>query len=123
MSSAREGFCHSASNPQHRCFPHSVLRRTSEIGLRMALGAAPAQVLRMVLRESLQLVAGGIALGTLGALGAARLVRTMLFGLNADDPTTYVVVSMAMVAVAAIAAFAPARRASRIDPLVALRSE
>ena len=102
---------------------HSVLRRTSEIGLRMALGAAPAQVLRMVLRESLQLVAGGIALGTLGALGAARLVRTMLFGLNADDPTTYVVVSMAMVAVAAIAAFAPARRASRIDPLVALRSE
>ena len=101
----------------------AVLRRTSEIGLRMALGALPMHVLRMVLGESLTLVCLGILAGTAGAYAAARLVSTMLFGLSATDPLTYAVVAVALVAIALFAALLPARRASRIDPNVALRLE
>jgi predicted permease len=102
---------------------HAVLRRTGEIGLRMALGAPPAGVLRMVLRQSLRLVLAGILLGAAGALAAGRLVQTMLFSLSPADPLTYAGVAAALAAVSCVAALAPARRASRIDPLVALRSE
>jgi predicted permease len=100
---------------------HTVLRRTGEIGVRMALGAAPSRVLKMVLRESLTLVGLGVVIGTLAALAASRLVTAMLFGVTGADPLTYVSVGIALVVVALLAASLPARRASRIDPIEALR--
>jgi predicted permease len=100
---------------------HTVLRRTGEIGVRMALGAAPSRVLKMVLRESLTLVGLGVAVGTAAALLASRLVTAMLFGVTGADPLTYVSVGLALVFVALVASSLPARRASRIDPIEALR--
>ena len=102
---------------------YNVLRRTGEIGVRMALGALPGQILRMILKESLGLVCLGVAAGLGAAYAASRLVATMLFGLNATDPVTYGAVALLLVAVALLAALLPARRAARTDPLVALRSE
>ncbi|MEO6245170.1 MAG: FtsX-like permease family protein, partial [Opitutaceae bacterium] len=102
---------------------YQVLRRTGEIGVRMALGAMPAQVLRMILRESLTLVGVGIVVG-LGAAGAAtRLIESLLFGLSPLDPMTYGGVALLLVAVAFVAALLPARRAAKVDPMVALRAE
>lgn len=102
---------------------YTVLRRAGEIGLRMALGALPGQVMLMVLRESLALVGVGIVLGLAGAAGASRLVATMLFGLTPTDPLTYVAVAALLVFVALVACLLPARRATRIDPMLALRAE
>jgi ABC-type antimicrobial peptide transport system permease subunit len=102
---------------------YQVLRRTSEIGLRLALGALPTQVLRMVLRESLALVSLGVVLGLAGAWAASRLVATMLFGLSPTDPLTYALVACVLIAVALLAAFLPARRAAETDPMTALRAE
>ena len=99
---------------------YSVAQRTQEIGLRMALGAAPGDVLRLVLRQGLGLVAIGVALGVAAAFGVARLVQSLLFG-SAQDPLSFIVASAALLAVAAVASFLPARRASRVDPLLALR--
>jgi predicted permease len=100
-----------------------VIRRTGEIGVRMALGARPAQVLRLVLRESLALLVLGTVLGTMAAQGASRFVESMLFGLTPGDPLTYGSVAAGLVAVALLAALIPARRAAQVDPLVALRAE
>jgi predicted permease len=102
---------------------YQVLRRTSEIGLRLALGALPTQVLRMVLRESLALVGLGVVLGLASAWAASRLVATMLFGLSPTDPLTYALVACVLIAVALLAAFLPARRAAETDPMTALRAE
>jgi len=99
---------------------YSVGQRTQEIGLRMALGAGPGQVLRLVLRQGLSLVAVGVVLGVAGALGVSLLIQSLLFG-SAYDPLSFLAASAALVAVAAIASLLPARRASRVDPLVALR--
>jgi predicted permease len=99
---------------------YSVGQRTREIGLRMALGAAQGQVLRLVLRQGLTLVAAGAILGVAGALVVSRFIGSLLFG-SAQDPLSFAAASLALVAVAAIASFLPARRASRVDPLVALR--
>jgi ABC-type antimicrobial peptide transport system permease subunit len=99
---------------------YSVAQRTQEIGLRMALGAGPGQVLRLVLQQGLTLVAAGVALGVAAAFGVSRLVQSLLFG-SAYDPLSFVVASAALILVAAVASFLPARRASRVDPLVALR--
>jgi predicted permease len=99
---------------------YSVGQRTQEIGLRMALGAGPGAVLRLVLRQGLALVAVGVALGVAGAYGVSRLVQSLLFG-SAQDPLSFIAASAALVVVAAVASFLPARRASRVDPLVALR--
>jgi ABC-type antimicrobial peptide transport system permease subunit len=101
----------------------AVLRRTGEIGLRIALGALPGHVLRMILRESLLLVAIGILTGVAVAFSARRLVASMLFGLSPADPLTYAAVASILTAVALLAAMAPARRASRIEPVVALKTE
>jgi len=98
----------------------SVVERTQEIGLRMALGAGRGQVLRLVLGQGLTLVGIGVVLGLAGALGVSRLIESLLFG-SAYDPVGFIAASAALVAVAAIASFLPARRASRVDPLVALR--
>ncbi|MEO5959326.1 MAG: FtsX-like permease family protein, partial [Opitutaceae bacterium] len=102
---------------------YTVLRRTGEIGVRMALGALPGHVLRMILRESLVLIAFGVTLGLAGAWAASRLIASRLFGLSPTDPTTYGAVALLLVAVGVIAALLPARRAARIDPMIALRAE
>lgn len=99
---------------------YSVGQRTQEIGLRMALGAGPGQVLGLVLRQGLTLVGAGVVLGVAGALGVSQLIGSLLFG-SAYDPMSFIGASVALVGVAAIASFLPARRASRVDPLVALR--
>jgi predicted permease len=100
-----------------------VLQRTGEMGLRLALGALPGQVLRMVLRESFTLVAVGLVLGLAAAYSVRRLVESMLFGLTAADPLTYAVVAGVLIAVTLLASFRPARRAARVDPMIALRAE
>jgi predicted permease len=100
-----------------------VHQRTGEIGLRLALGAVPAQVLRMVLRESLTLVAVGLVLGLAVAWSVRRFIESMLFGLSAADPLTYVVVAGALIAVTLLASLRPARRAAHVDPMVALRAD
>ncbi len=102
---------------------YGVAQRTGEIGIRMALGAQRAQVLALVLRTGLILSACGIALGLAGAAAGARILQGMLFGITPLDPATFVVVSLLFGAVAMMACYLPARRATRVDPMVALRSE
>jgi predicted permease len=100
-----------------------VQHRTGEIGLRMALGARPGQVLRMVLRESSTLVVAGVALGLAAAFCLRRFIASMLFELSPGDPATYAGVAALLIAVTLLAALHPARRASRVAPLTALRAE
>src|SRR5579871_140868 len=102
---------------------YMVSRRTQEIGVRMALGAQASNVLRMVLREGIIATAAGVGLGMAGALILARLMSTLLFGVTADDPVTFVAVVGVVAAVAVLASYVPARRASKVDPMVALRYE
>jgi putative ABC transport system permease protein len=102
---------------------YTVARRTNEIGIRLALGATPADVLRMVLKESLWLVLAGIAIGAPATLATTRLISSRLFGVSAADPHTMAVAAVLMIAVSVVAAFLPARRAARIEPMVALRDE
>jgi predicted permease len=100
---------------------YAVLRRTAEIGLRMALGALPGHVMGMILRESLALVCLGVAAGIAAAYGASRLIASMLFELSPTDPLTYGSVAGILVTIALVASFLPARRASRVDPMIAFR--
>jgi predicted permease len=102
---------------------YSVARRTNEIGIRMALGAAREHVVRMVLRESIALIVAGVVIGLVGALAAGRLVASILFGLAPNDPSTIVAAASVLIATAVLASYAPARAASRVDPMIALRSE
>lgn len=102
---------------------YNVTRRTQEIGVRMALGAARREVLSMVLRETLGLTSIGIALGLAFALATSQLIANMLYGVPAQDPVTLVAVSVVLAAVAAVAGWIPARRAMLVDPMVALRYE
>jgi len=102
---------------------YSIARRTNEIGIRMALGAQRQDVLRLVMRESMTLVVAGIVIGLGGAVAANRLIANLLFGLAPADPTAMAGAMIVMVLVSALAGYVPARRASRIDPLVALRYE
>jgi putative ABC transport system permease protein len=89
----------------------------------MALGALPAQVLRMILTESLALVCLGVVLGLMGAWFASKVVATLLFGLSPTDPFTYALVACMLIAIALLASVVPARRAARVDPMTALRAE
>jgi predicted permease len=102
---------------------HSVVRRTNEIGIRMALGAGRGNILWMVLKETLLLVIVGLAVGIPLALGAASLVSKQLFGMKPTDPLTLVVAAGVLTVVAVLAGYLPARRASKVDPLLALRYE
>jgi putative ABC transport system permease protein len=102
---------------------YSVSCRTNEIGIRVALGASRSSILRMILRETLALALAGMALGVPCALAASRLVGHMLFGVSASDPATLAAVTFALAAVATLAGYAPAHRAMRVDPMVALRYE
>jgi putative ABC transport system permease protein len=102
---------------------YSVTQRTREIGIRMALGAQRTQMLGMVLRQSLTLVVIGITLGFLIALGATRVMATLLYGVSANDLSTYAIVIFLLGATALLASYIPARRAMKVDPMVALRYE
>ena len=102
---------------------YAVARRTREIGIRLALGAQPVSVLWLVLREALGLALIGMVIGLGGALLATRLISSLLFGLTPTDPPTIAIAALLMLAVAALAGYLPAHRASRVDPLVALRHE
>jgi putative ABC transport system permease protein len=102
---------------------YSVAQRTAEIGIRMALGARGSDVLRLVLRQGAGILAGGLALGLGGALAVTRTISTLLFGVQPTDPITFAAVAALLTLVALAAVIAPARRASRVDPLVALRYE
>ncbi len=102
---------------------HSVVRRTNEIGIRMALGAERRNIIWMVLRESLLLVAIGLAVGVPAALAAARLISSQLFGLKSTDPLSLLIAVVLLTLVAALAGYLPARKASRVNPLIALRYE
>ena len=98
-------------------------QRTREIGIRMALGAQRGDMLRLILRQSLTLVLAGIALGILGALGGTRLLAALLYGVGPNDAWTYLMVVAVLGGAALLASFLPARRASKVDPMVALRHE
>ena len=101
----------------------AVMERRREIGIRMALGATENGVLAMVLRQGLTLAATGLVIGLLGAAALTRLTTTLLFGVTPLDPPTFVAVGAFMLLVAGAAAIIPARRATRVDPLTALRSD
>ena len=102
---------------------YSVTQRTREIGIRVALGAQPRQVLLPVLREGLLLAVIGVALGLAGALGVTRILSAFLFGVGAADPLTFSLVSLLLLVIALAASYIPSRRALRVDPLLALRAE
>jgi putative ABC transport system permease protein len=101
---------------------YSVTQRTHEIGVRMALGAQPADILNMIFREGLLIVGVGLLVGIAGALAAGQVVGSFLT-VSARDPVTYVIVTAILLIVALSACFIPARRAMRVDPMVALRYE
>lgn len=102
---------------------YAVSQRTSELGIRMALGARREHVVRMVLRRGAVLAAAGLLLGVFVAAGSSRFLSSFLFGVTGTDPLTYVLVALVLLAVALVAAWVPARRATRIDPAIALRAE
>jgi putative ABC transport system permease protein len=100
-----------------------VTARTQEIGVRLALGASKSDILRLVMGQSLRLIAAGTALGLIAALAATRVLSSQLFGIGANDPGTFVIVTLLLILVALIATLLPARSASRVNPIVALRCE
>ncbi|MGH9851439.1 MAG: ABC transporter permease [Blastocatellia bacterium] len=102
---------------------YTVSQHTREIGIRLALGAEPRDVLRLVLGQGLVLTLTGIVVGAAGALGVTRLLRTLLFGVSVNDPLTFASVALLLLFVALLACWIPARRATQVDPLVALRCE
>ena len=102
---------------------YAVAQRTQEFGVRMAMGAERAQILRLVLRGSMPWALGGIATGLLGAFVFSRAIGTLLFEVGARDPLTYSTVAMMLALVAMIACYIPAARATRVEPMIALRCE
>jgi putative ABC transport system permease protein len=102
---------------------YSVGRRTHEIGIRITLGATPASVLRLILKESARLVVVGLIIGVPTALLLGRFLSDLLFGIHAADPATFIAVALLLAAVATFAAYIPARRATKVDPIIALRTE
>jgi ABC-type antimicrobial peptide transport system permease subunit len=102
---------------------YSVARRTREIGLRVALGAGRAHIQWLVLREVLPLIGAGVTIGIPAALAVTRLAKSLLYGVTPNDPTTLTGAALLMCAIALLAGYLPARRATRVDPMVALRCE
>ena len=101
----------------------SVAQRTREIGIRMALGAVRRDVLALVVRQGFLLAAAGLAVGVAGALALTRVMRSLLFSVSATDPAVFGSIVALLAAVALLACYLPARRAARVDPMVALRQE
>jgi len=102
---------------------YSVAQRTQEIGIRRALGAGTGSVMRLVLHQSAVLIAAGVGLGLAGAFAVTRFLQSLLFGVTPADPVTFVAVCMVLTAVALVASYLPARRATKVDPMIALRHE
>jgi putative ABC transport system permease protein len=102
---------------------YNVSQRTREIGLRMALGAQTRNVLTLVVKQGMALVLFGVIAGLIVSLALTRMMKSLLFGVNATDPTTFVIVALLLMLAALLACYLPARRATKVDPLVALRYE
>ena len=102
---------------------YSVAQRTRELGIRSALGAAPRNLMQMILGQSLRVAGIGMLIGMVFALGAARLLASQLYGVSSTDPATFIAMPLFLIGIAALATWVPARRATRVDPVVALRSE
>jgi len=102
---------------------YSAAQRRREIGLRLALGARPRDVIHLIVRQGLRLASIGVGLGCIGALALTGLLKSLLFGVSATDPLTFVLVALLLAAVAVLASYIPARRATLVDPTIVLRSE
>jgi putative ABC transport system permease protein len=100
-----------------------VNERTHEIGIRLALGATRTKILKMILRQGLELAIAGAALGLVGALIVSHLMAGLLYGVRPTDPLTFVGVAILLIGIALLACYLPARRAMRVDPMIALRDE
>jgi ABC-type antimicrobial peptide transport system permease subunit len=102
---------------------YSVARRTRELGVRIALGASSSNVLGLVLRQAVATAAAGVVVGGIAAYALTRFMRSIVFGVSTSDPLTYAAVAALLLVVALLAAYIPARRATRMDPMIALRAE
>jgi putative ABC transport system permease protein len=102
---------------------YSVSQRTSEIGIRIALGAGKRSIFRLVVGQAMLIVAISLVVGLIGAFAATRLLNSLLYGVGASDPGTFIAIALLVSGVAFVAAWLPARRATRVDPIIALRSE
>jgi len=102
---------------------YSVAQRTGELGIRAALGAQTKDILKLVIEQGMRLVAVGLVLGLVTSFGVTRLMAKLLFGVSATDPPTFAVIALLLVAVALLACWIPARRATKVDPMIALRHE
>jgi putative ABC transport system permease protein len=102
---------------------YTVVQRTPEIGIRLALGAQPGNIIAMVMKQGLSLTLLGIALGLAGAFALTRLLERLLYGVSATDAPTFLVIALSLFSVAALACWIPARRAAKVDPMIALRHD